>query len=415
MLNEKAILLVAHYDSVPQSFGASDDGAGVVALLETLRALTSDRSVKKDVIALFTDGEELDRLGAKAFLQHHQWMREVELVLNFEARGTQGPAFMFETSDHNGILIREFARAVRAPFTNSIAQIVYGYLPNDTDLGAFKSAGYPGLNFAFVDAVRNYHTNNDSIKTVDERSIQHEGASALSLTRHFGNLKLGSLKAADVVYFDILGMTVIFYSKDWAWALTVCNILLFIGILIYRLRKKRLLIGETALGVLVSVIAIVAVTVVVMLAQEALSLKYRPMDLIRNDRLYFIFFAALALATGSSVYLYFSRRASLDNLNCGLLLAYLIILNIITMYLPGASYILAWPLLFNLLGLGLNTYLEGKDARDSVLLACRCVIAVPVVALLGWTMLGLFQGISLYSPIALMLILSLFAGFFLPS
>jgi len=35
----KAVLLVAHYDSVAQSRGASDDGSSVAALLETARAL----------------------------------------------------------------------------------------------------------------------------------------------------------------------------------------------------------------------------------------------------------------------------------------------------------------------------------------------------------------------------------------
>src|SRR5918999_196688 len=35
----KAFLLMAHYDSVPTGPGASDDGAGVATMLETLRAL----------------------------------------------------------------------------------------------------------------------------------------------------------------------------------------------------------------------------------------------------------------------------------------------------------------------------------------------------------------------------------------
>ena len=37
----RAVLLAAHYDSVPTGPGASDDVAGVAALLETLRALRS--------------------------------------------------------------------------------------------------------------------------------------------------------------------------------------------------------------------------------------------------------------------------------------------------------------------------------------------------------------------------------------
>src|SRR5215217_7719414 len=94
----KAILLVAHYDSVPESYGASDNGAGVVTLLETLRALSSDRPLKRDVIALFTDAEELGLLGASAFVQQHEWAHDVGIVMNFDARGTRGPVFMFETS-----------------------------------------------------------------------------------------------------------------------------------------------------------------------------------------------------------------------------------------------------------------------------------------------------------------------------
>ena len=36
---KKALLLMAHYDAVPTSFGASDDGVSVIAILQTLRAL----------------------------------------------------------------------------------------------------------------------------------------------------------------------------------------------------------------------------------------------------------------------------------------------------------------------------------------------------------------------------------------
>src|SRR5262245_2186092 len=56
--NTRAVMLCAHYDSFPNSPGASDDGIGVATLLETLRALKSSAPLKNDVIFLFTDGEE---------------------------------------------------------------------------------------------------------------------------------------------------------------------------------------------------------------------------------------------------------------------------------------------------------------------------------------------------------------------
>ena len=85
-------LLMAHYDSVPNSPGASDDGAAVASLLETLRALRGGPRLKNDVIFLFTDGEEVALLGSKAFVEEHPWARDVGLVLNFEARGYTGPS-----------------------------------------------------------------------------------------------------------------------------------------------------------------------------------------------------------------------------------------------------------------------------------------------------------------------------------
>src|SRR4029453_16695145 len=51
-----AVLLVAHYDSVEAGPGAGDDGAGIPAILETVRALLAGGSVAHDVIVLFTDG-----------------------------------------------------------------------------------------------------------------------------------------------------------------------------------------------------------------------------------------------------------------------------------------------------------------------------------------------------------------------
>lgn len=44
----KALLFVAHYDSVPTGPGASDDGSAVAALLETMRALKEGPPLKTD-------------------------------------------------------------------------------------------------------------------------------------------------------------------------------------------------------------------------------------------------------------------------------------------------------------------------------------------------------------------------------
>jgi acetylornithine deacetylase/succinyl-diaminopimelate desuccinylase-like protein len=84
-----SVLLAAHYDSVPGSPGAGDNGVAVAALLETLRALRELPPPRNDVIFLFSDGEEQGLLGAQAFVAEHPWSRSVRVVLNFEARGRE--------------------------------------------------------------------------------------------------------------------------------------------------------------------------------------------------------------------------------------------------------------------------------------------------------------------------------------
>jgi hypothetical protein len=120
----------------------------VAVLLETLRALRSSPPLRNDLIFLFTDGEEPGLLGAKAFVDAHP--AAAALVLNFEARGTSGPAFMFETSEGNGWIVRQFAEAAPYPQANSLSYKAYRNMPNDTDLTIFKKAGIAGLNFAFI-------------------------------------------------------------------------------------------------------------------------------------------------------------------------------------------------------------------------------------------------------------------------
>src|SRR5207245_10866754 len=116
-----AVALVAQYDSVAAGPGAGDDGAGVAALLETLRGLRAGPALQNDLIFLFTDGEEDGLLGASAFVAEHPWAKDAHVVINFEARGNSGASQLFETSAGNGRLIDFFAQAAPYPSGSSLA------------------------------------------------------------------------------------------------------------------------------------------------------------------------------------------------------------------------------------------------------------------------------------------------------
>src|ERR1019366_5260043 len=72
-----ALLLMAHYDAVPRSFGAGDDGAGGAAILEALRALANGPPLDRDLIVVLSDAEEDGLLGAEAFVDLHPWAKDV--------------------------------------------------------------------------------------------------------------------------------------------------------------------------------------------------------------------------------------------------------------------------------------------------------------------------------------------------
>ena len=104
-----AVLIVAHYDSVPSGPGAGDNAASVAAILETMRALKAGPALRNDLIILFTDGEELGRLGAKGFVETYPALHNIKVVLNFAMRGDAGPSTMYQPPAQDWWLIDRLA------------------------------------------------------------------------------------------------------------------------------------------------------------------------------------------------------------------------------------------------------------------------------------------------------------------
>jgi hypothetical protein len=197
------VFLVAHYDSVQTGPGGNDDAAGAAALLETARALTAGPRLRNDVVFVLTDAEEACLCGAAAFAGQHPLAAGGGVVLNLEARGSTGPAIMFETSRDNAGLIDAYADTPH-PVGTSFAVEIYRRLPNDTDFTPFLAAGFAGLNTAYIDGAAVYHTPLDTPATVDSDSLQHHGDNALALARAFGTADLADLDAGgDATYFPV--------------------------------------------------------------------------------------------------------------------------------------------------------------------------------------------------------------------
>ena len=390
-MSSRAVMLVAHYDTVSRSPGAADDGAAVAALLETLRALNAGPPLRNDLIVLITDGEEPGMLGARAFVAEHPWLRDVGVVCNFEARGTRGPSIMFETSSDNGRLIREFARAAPYIIANSLSEFIYRRMPNNGDFTIFRRAGVAGLNFAFIDGVEHYHRASDTPANLDQRSLQHHGELALRLARHFGDLTLPLPLAGDAVYFNVLGGWFVYYSK--ALVLPAALLLAGFGGVILGMGHRRglLRIRRVAGGLLVLLAGLVAGGLWAWLAYVLRDWLIR---LGGGTAAPFIVTSVLSVLT--MVVLHAMLRWRLRRLET--LLAALTGWTLLALgagvVLPEASYLFFWPAVpgWLALALWLRRYPPRSDAQVSAaafprmlcLSASLGVVLVSPLVYLGW-------------------------------
>jgi len=235
----KAIVMMAHYDSVPAGPGASDDESGVATILETIRALKKDDKGKHPVIALITDGEEAGLLGANAFLENPRLKGLVGAVVNVEARGTSGQSLLFQTSPGDSRLVDLYAAHAATMATSSLYAEIYKFLPNDTDLTLFIHAGFPSFNFAFADNVRYYHTPRDTRVGLDPATLQMHGDNLLGVVRGLQQTDFAALKSNNAVYLSVLGMWLPRIPQSWALPLAIIVLLLIVlSVLVARPRRS---------------------------------------------------------------------------------------------------------------------------------------------------------------------------------
>ncbi|AGZ39084.1 M28 family peptidase [Actinoplanes friuliensis] len=258
------IFLVAHYDSAQTGPGGNDDAAGTATVLETARALAQGPRLKNDVVFVLTDAEEACLCGAKAFVDQHPLARDGGVALNLEARGSTGPAIMFETAADNAGLIGAYATAPK-PVGTSFAVEIYRLLPNDTDFTAFREKGFTGLNTAYIDGAAVYHAPTDTPATMNRDSLQHHGDNALALARELGNRDLPTLKSGgDATYFPIPGGLAV-YPGSLTWPLAAVALLAVLALGWLARRRGLATSGRLAGGFGLALVPIIVVPVLAQL------------------------------------------------------------------------------------------------------------------------------------------------------
>ncbi len=459
----QAILFMGHYDTVEDAYGASDNGAAIAAMLELLRLLDYHPPLKNDLIFLFPDGEEVGLLGAKAFIKEHSWAEDADVVINLEARGTKGQSIMFETGYNNLELIKEFAKAVPYPATNSLSYEIYNMLPNVTDFTPFKQSGYQGLNFAYIENAFDYHTKGDNIENTDLASIQHHGSYISSLAMHLGNKSFDISAKQNAVFFNTFGYGLAYYPYNWVIPIAIITLLAFSAIIIAGFKNrflslKQFLYGSIGFAVFLFIIYIGINYIYNIISnyytgsdfrllqynQQKLMLGFTGISIAFSlvyfrlltegiklwhlATLFVIIISLMILSSQASlfniilfiivttlIYFIFRKPVSVWNLTTGSFLLWTVVMLIVSFSVPGGSYLFKWPLLFSFIPVGIIFFMKQKKYYTILLNSSLLFIfAIPV---LSWypVITHLFSvSMGLYAAGITMIIIGLMMGLLIP-
>jgi len=374
-----AVLMLAHYDSVPSGPGAGDNAASVAAILETMRALKAGPALRNDLIILFTDGEELGRLGATSFVQTYPALHDIKVVLNFAMRGDAGPSMMFQPSTQDWWLTDRLASAGPYPRRTSLAPLLFPEAPGETDLNVFLDAGIDGLTFGALRGITRYHTELDNPDLLDQRSLQSQGMRALAMAQHFGAMDLSALPAGGAA-FSVQG-------RSWLpTGLGIIVPLLVLGVIWIGIRDGRFGIRAVAAGFAIYSIALTTAVlearILWRLTATLAGWRMLPVGTTYGGFYNSVGAIALVFATLWAAYELISRSFRLEDLGAGALLAWTLMTIAINFAMPGSRHPFLWPLLFATLALGYN--ISAADGSIAIRRAILAIVALgPAIAALA--------------------------------
>lgn len=376
--SDSYIMLVTHYDSSRAkaeryaekdgSHGAADAGYGLSTILETLRVIKENNiELENGIKILFTDGEEAGLLGAREAVNEAEIFNGVNYLINLEARGTTGPAVMFETSPNNSAIVDLYSSTDKS-FSYSITPEIYRLLPNGTDFTVFLENNIPGINISVLDGMENYHTPNDNPNNLSYESMQHYGDQVLPIVTEFvSNSKYSDSSAliskSDSIFFS-LGSLFIKYSKTTNYIL-LSLILICIIYLYMNLKSKNLIkvFKYTFINLVYTVIsmgiAYFLTRVLAIINGRQFKITYLP--LIKYESAILILFILITF-----IGYIFTIKKFTNNLKekneylIGSLVLLLLLSIILTLSLPGASYITVFPGVLISITSVITTALEDK-------------------------------------------------------
>ncbi|MBE3041308.1 M28 family peptidase [Candidatus Bathyarchaeota archaeon] len=204
---------------VSTGYGATDDGMGVVSVLQLISHFTTPgHQPKHGIVAMLNNGEEDYLWGARAF-EKSPVMPFVHTFLNLEGAGAGGRAVLFRSTDME--VTRAYAKSSN-PFGTVIGSDSFsmGFIKSQTDYIILDGIyGARGLDLAFYEPRSMYHTMRDDARHTSRASLWHMLSASVETMKFLsgdegdrftgprldGHDKVPSGSRTDGVWFDIWG------------------------------------------------------------------------------------------------------------------------------------------------------------------------------------------------------------------
>jgi len=351
------LLLVSHYDSTAAGPGASDDGIGVVSMLEAAAQLRG-RRLAHPVTFLINEGEESGLIGARAFLERDPLAARVDTAINLESRGVTGPAIMFETSRPNGPALALFRRSAARPVGNSLSTDLYGLIPNSTDVSVFEERPWTILNFAVIGNETRYHSAGDDLAALDRRSLQHMGEQLLAAVEQAAAAPPSAAAEGERLYTDIAGRALIVLPMSFGLVLLGLLLLFF---LVEGWRRRALTMPLLAMGTALAGSAALAFAGHFIVQLLRAGDYWRAYPLAATTAVY-----ASALAVCIVALLLIARTADRGRLRAAFWLLFVALGAALCIVAPGAAIYFLLPPLVAAIGMAAKRWWPGAERAGAI-------------------------------------------------
>ncbi len=167
-LKDEIIAFSAHYDSVPYSKGAWDNGTGSVTIMELMHYF-KEKGTRRTMKFVWCGSEEIGLVGSKEYCKKHEdELKDYIFNINFDMTGvTIGFEKCCVTASEDTLHAIEYL----AKINNYPVSADLGTYSSDST--SFASAGVPACTFARLNAMggAQIHNNTDTMDRIDKDSF----------------------------------------------------------------------------------------------------------------------------------------------------------------------------------------------------------------------------------------------------